>query len=178
METAWELEVSKSLVAVHHDIEGELLYSFTNNRRTSITSSREALNGYQKGQCFYCYDDIDIVPGSENLADVDHFFARTLKEFLPQANLDGVWNLVLSCQCCNRGVDGKFAKVPSIELLGRLSQRNEYLISSHHPLRETLILQTGSDAKARHSFLQNCFDTARTYLIQTWQPQQKKDKVF
>jgi hypothetical protein len=34
-------------------------------------------------------------------------------------------------------------------LLERLSRRNEFLIESHHPLRETLILQTGHTVQAR-----------------------------
>ena len=32
-----------------------------------VTSSRPALNGYQKGKCFYCHDTISIVPRLESL---------------------------------------------------------------------------------------------------------------
>ncbi|WP_188032876.1 hypothetical protein [Psychrobacter sp. ANT_WB68] len=51
--------------------------------------------------------------------------------------------MVLACSDCNRGTNGKFAKLLDIKLLERLHTRNEYLIGSHHPLRETLMLQTG-----------------------------------
>ncbi len=176
VETAWQLKLSRNTITVHHDNDGELLYSYSNNRRTTITRSREALNGYQKGRCFYCYDDIDITPFSDNLADVDHFFAHTFKEHLSPKNLDGVWNLVLACQTCNRGENGKFAKVPSLNLLKRLSTRNEYLIASHHPLRETLLAQTGSTAQDRSTFLKACFEQLN--FGPKWQPQPKKDSTF
>lgn len=63
VETAWQLGVSKNLLAVHHDHENSSLFTSINNRRITITSSRDSLNGYQKGRCFYCYDRISIQPG-------------------------------------------------------------------------------------------------------------------
>ena len=48
-------------------------------------------------------------------------------------NLNGVWNLVLSCRDCDRGVQGKMTWVPEIRLLERLHRRNCFLIDSHHP---------------------------------------------
>ncbi|WP_240419671.1 hypothetical protein [Paenibacillus periandrae] len=35
-------------------------------------------------------------------------------------NMDGVWNLVLSCQSCNRGANDKFALLPDIKYLEKL----------------------------------------------------------
>ncbi len=67
---------------------------------------------------------------------------------------NGVSNLVLACTDCNRGVNGKFANLPALPLLQRLHERNEYLITSHHPLRETLIVQTGCSTEKRQQFLQ------------------------
>ncbi|MEI6336196.1 MAG: hypothetical protein WCS87_16675, partial [Methylococcaceae bacterium] len=63
--------------------------------------------------------------------------------------INGVANLVLACTDCNRGVNGKFANLPSLPSLERLYERNEYLITSHHPLRETLIVQTGCSTEKR-----------------------------
>jgi len=57
--------------------------------------------------------------------------------------IDGVWNLVLSCRRCNRGAGGKSNRVPTLRLLERLSTRNEFLISSHHPLREKIDFSRG-----------------------------------
>ena len=178
VETAWDLNINKQLIAVHHDLEQDILYVENQFKRTDITSSRSALNGYQKGHCFYCFDDIVITPLAPQLADVDHFIPHTLKPILPKANLDGVWNLVLSCPDCNRGMGGKSAKVPSLDLLKRLHKRNEYLIGSHHPLRETLIRQTGQDAALRQQFLQQAYTEAKNHLIHIWQPMAKKEALF
>src|SRR4051812_11001999 len=73
------------------------------SRRSDVTVCRDALNGYQKGKCFYCFADIAIESGSAELADVDHFMPRVLQLHLQKLFLDGVWNLVLACRSCNRG---------------------------------------------------------------------------
>ena len=85
--------------------------------------------------------------------DVDHFFPHKLKQLGLGVNFDGVWNLVLSCSTCNRGPRGKFDRIPSTRLVQRLHNRNEYLIGSHHPLRETLMQQTGMNASHRAAYL-------------------------
>jgi hypothetical protein len=84
-------------------------------------------------------------------------------------NLDGVWNLVLACQTCNRGTNGKFDSTPALQYIERLSKRNEYLILSAHPLRETLIYQTGDTAHARRKFLQANLDAAMQYQSVLWE---------
>lgn len=43
-------------------------------RRVSLTSARDAPNGYQKGACFYCYRPVGTVSKEIELADVDHLF--------------------------------------------------------------------------------------------------------
>ena len=114
----------------------------------------------------------DLADGPLLLPDVDHFFPHLLKqagnEFL---SVDGVWNLVLACKGCNRGPRGKSDRVPSVRLLERLHARNEFLITSHHPLRETLVLQTGLDEPQRRGFLRDVHDRAGTALIHRgWEP--------
>lgn len=178
VETAWDLNLSKNLIAVQYDAESDLLSAFKNNRRINITSCRDALNGYQKGKCFYCRSYISVDAGSENLADIDHFFPHALKAHNVANPVDGVWNLVLSCKDCNRGEDGKFAKIPSLNLLTRLKQRNDYLIGSHHPLRETLISQTGKTVDERTAFLQSAYSKAKGILIHTWEPKFEHDNKF
>jgi hypothetical protein len=106
-------------------------------------------NGYQKGKCFYCFSDISIEGNDDTLADVDHFLLRVLLQLGVQLPVDGVWNLVLACRRCNRGIDGKSSRIPAKRLLERLDTRNEFLIASHHPLKETLIVQTGEDNRTR-----------------------------
>ena len=181
VETAWETGVSANLLS--YDEETQQIMRNDNLRRRSVTSARGALNGYQKGHCFYCFDSIAVGKPKEEEelkpelvfsdepsqieyafvslddesdkepCDVDHFFPRVLSKEMRGINLDGVWNLVLSCKDCNRGVDGKFARIPEKKYLDRLYRRNEYLIISHHPLRESLVAQTGGDSRERWRFL-------------------------
>jgi hypothetical protein len=176
VETAWELGLSPALLSVGHDLKEESRFVVdANKRRRSITGSRDALNGYQKGHCFYCFDSISL--RGTNPPDVDHFFPHCLKSVGMKGG-DGVWNLVLACRRCNRGVQGKSNLVPSIKLLARLSARNEFLIKSHHPLRETLITQTGRSEAERRSFLSNFHRSAHAVLIHEWEPKTVREPLF
>jgi 5-methylcytosine-specific restriction endonuclease McrA len=179
VETAWELSLPRQVVQVAHDETAKILTALTaQNRRVNITSSRDALNGYQKGRCFYCFRNISINAASDDLAEVDHFFPHRLKYCTDGKPINGVANLVLACRECNRGAGGKFARVPMLPLLDRLFRRNEYLIKSHHPLRETLLLQTGITMQERRYFLQEAYDCAKRHLIVGWQPEKCGDEVF
>ena len=178
VETAWEMGLSRNLLSISYDDQSKSLYSIDRSKkRQVITSSRGALNGYQKGKCFYCFCDISI-DSSESLADVDHFFPHKLKQAGFGSIIDGVWNLVLSCKDCNRGVKGKFERLPSQNLLLRLFQRNEFLIASHHPLRETLLLQTGLLVSKRKEFLNHFYQKSKGLLIHEWEPKLKHPKCF
>jgi hypothetical protein len=107
---------------------------------------------------------------------VDHFFPWALRRELGRS-LDGVWNLVLSCAACNRGPAGKFDLVPQPDILERLHRRNEFLIGSHHPLRETLMAQAGATATERVSFLENCYELAVQSRIGRWQPPAQRSEA-
>ncbi|MCL1049845.1 HNH endonuclease [Shewanella abyssi] len=171
VEQGWKMGVSRSLISVEYDKELKTLFTSDKERRVDITSCRDSLNGYQKGHCFYCYDHISIDSDSPALADVDHFFPWMLKDTIQ--NVNGVWNLVLACKMCNRGENGKFAKVPNIALLRKLHKRNEYFINSHLPLRETLIQQTGKNERQRANFLQSQYAEAKQTAIHEWHPEIK-----
>jgi len=88
--------------------------------------------------------------------------------------------LVLACTNCNRGMGGKFAQLPSVDLLERLSNRNEYLITSHHPLRETLIVQTGNTVEKRKNYLQDAYNCSTLYfgVKSKWQPKPQGTATF
>jgi 5-methylcytosine-specific restriction endonuclease McrA len=174
VETAWELGLTHSLI--EHDRNTEQLTVRRREGRTNVTSARAALNGYQKGRCFYCFAPITTYAGDE-LADVDHFFPWSIRRHLP-GNVNGVWNLVLACPRCNRGEAGKHDLVPTRLLLERLHRRNEFLISSHHPLRETLMLQTGVDVRVRISFLQVVYAAAIEARVAQWQPAAAAEAAF
>ena len=158
-ETAISLNISPDLIEINFDSDGEFLFIKDKIRRIDITSSRDALNGYQKGKCFYCNRAILIESGFENSCDVDHFFPHMLFKY-NFSGLNQVWNLVLSCKNCNRGEGGKFERIPDIYYLNLLNKRNNFYIESHHPLRETIINQTGKSEDDRITFLQKYFDLA------------------
>jgi 5-methylcytosine-specific restriction endonuclease McrA len=177
VETAWELGVSRAVVTVSHDpITEELFVVDPARRRRAITGARNALSGYQKGHCFYCFDGFSIL-GSVP-PDVDPFFPHSLKAVGCGGLIDGVWNLVLACPRCNRGVDGKSDSVPSLKLLKRLHTRNEFLIASHHPLRETLMAQTGDSETERREFLNDFHTKALAVLLHQWEPEETGEPLF
>lgn len=178
VEAAWELNVSRSLVSVRHDPVSELFFTHNHSRRRDITSSRNALMGYQMGHCFYCFDQISLEGEQDRFPDVDHFLPHVLKSDFPRMNIDGVWNLVLACRACNRGVAGKFEKIPKKFLLERLHTRNEFLIGSNHPLKETLIQQTGDTTAKRTSFLKDAYETSWARILSRWSPELRGPKLF
>lgn len=172
VETAWDLNISRRLISVNHDFEGEQFFVSHENQRVDVTSSRDSLNGYQRSKCLYCKIYVSVISGSPAIAHVDHFYPHVLKQHGINCNIDGVWNLVLACAYCN-GAAGKGAKVPTPRLVTRLSKRNEYLIGSNHPLKETIIRQTGNDKAKRKAFLQSVYNEAKSILLHTWEPPQK-----
>src|SRR4051812_43477162 len=97
VETAWQLNLPRAGVAVDVDLTQQLLF-VERIRRVNLTGVRPALNGYQKGRCFYCNAGISLPA-----ADVDHFLPWILKDRGAMPDADGVWNLVLACKRCNRG---------------------------------------------------------------------------
>ncbi|CAM5183222.1 hypothetical protein OURE66S_03051 [Oligella ureolytica] len=179
VETAWDMNLPKQLVQIEHDGEGGFIAD-NRIRRVNVTPVRPALNGYQKSRCFYCYAPITIESLQENTADVDHFFPHLLRHCDGQKPINGVANLVLACPNCNRGVSGKFEHLPTVGLLERLHKRNEYLINSAHPLRETLIMQTGLTEEKRRGFFQDAYNCAELHLgmFEKWQPQPQGSAVF
>lgn len=174
VENAWSLSINPALLNVSYDNDDNSLFITDNTlgKRVDITSCRDALNGYQRGKCFYCGAPISVNPHSENLCDVDHFIPHTLQQSVnDDLNINGVWNLVLSCKRCNRGENGKFAKLAIPDpYLQKLYDRNEYFIGSHHPLRETLINQTGMNAKSRLKYLNDRYNLALSMLLVPWKP--------
>lgn len=168
VESAWELGVTKNIIAVNRDSDDNLFFNLdpSKNRRKNITSARGALNGYQKGKCFYCKEEMKVETGSH--VHVDHFLPFKLSQYFGET-INGIWNLVLACAQCN-GPSGKWDKLPHSNFLQLLKNRNEYLILSHHPLRETLILQTGMNANKRNEYINDIYSKARAFLTGDWTP--------
>jgi 5-methylcytosine-specific restriction endonuclease McrA len=179
VETAWALNLPRHVLSVGYEPDGEFLV--VNDplfERKTITACRDALNGYQKGKCFYCFGDISIQDSADDLADVDHFFPHKLKSYGLGDSMDGIWNLVLACQSCNRGSKGKLSQLAELRYLERLHTRNSFYIDSHHPLRETLIQQTGNSEPERRQFLQEKYRQSKELLVKNWKPEFEHEPAF
>lgn len=171
LERSWELKIPEKLLMIESDINSEKLFVKKKNKRLNITGSRNGLNGYHNGKCFYCNKNISIISNQLDTSDIDHFFPLFLEEKGILKNLNGVWNLVLCCKSCNRGTGGKFDRLADLKYLEKLEVRNNNLILSHDPLRQTLLMQTGKTSLARNKFLNFNFFKATEFLIHSnWKP--------
>lgn len=171
-EIAWGMGISHNLISVNYDEDKKLFFvedDRKRQRRVDVTSSRGALNAYQKGKCFYCDANISIESGSDDLAHVDHFFPHSLTNsgFLI-GRIDEIWNLVLACQSCN---SSKSDNLPHSCYLKKLIRRNEFLTISpvkyktihnkYHLLRQSIIEQIGDSQESRYMFLQDTYAEAQ-----------------
>lgn len=171
VETAWNLQINPNLLEVKYDEDNSLFFIESDfMRRIDITSVRDSLNGYQKGKCFYSFQDISINKNDQNICDIDHFLPHVnkLAHSKNGANINGVWNLVLADRNINLN---KKAKIPEKRFLHRLYNRNEFYIESKHPLAETIINQTGSTKESRRKFLESQYNLALMHSIQQWKPE-------
>ena len=170
VETAWNLQINPNLLEVKYD-EAKSLFFIESEvmRRIDVTSVRDSLNGYQKGKCFYSFQDISINKNDTNTCAVDHFLPHVNKVEHAKlgANINGVWNLVLSDSAIN--LDKK-ARIPEKKFLERLFNRNEFYIESKHPLAETIVNQTGQTKDLRRRFLEENYNLALSLSIQKWKP--------
>ncbi len=171
VETAWNLQINPALLEVKHDEEKSTFFIENNlMRRVDITSVRDSLNGYQKGKCFYSFQDISICKKDYNICEVDHFLPHINKMYHSniKVNINGVWNLVLADSKINLN---KKARIPEKRYLERLFNRNEFYIESRHPLAETIINQTGHTTEMRRKFLETQYNLALSLSIQQWKPE-------
>lgn len=187
VEASWTEKKPKLEIKFDEDIEEFFtLKSITpqsymlSHERLYLTPVRKPLNGYQKGKCFYCYESISIQSNENNTCDIDHFIPLSIQyNAAHDLDLNGVWNLVLACKACNRGDDnGKFSRLPHVDLLARLSKRNEYLIESNHPLKETIMMKTGKTKTERTAFLKKTFAYAQAIKKAEWKPKEYRGFAF
>ena len=171
VESAWhERRSTGSPLRVVYDRPSEMIVRGMLGHRRSITWVRPSLSGYQASTCFYCSAPVTPLLGLEHSADIDHYFPHMLMARGVFLDLDDVWNLVLACAVCNRGAAGKFHRLAHGDFLERLWQRNERLISSHHPLRESIIATTGRTPAARLDFLRSVQTRATEHVRADWRP--------
>lgn len=187
VESAWSEKDKNYEVRYDKDLDELFVFRKTTTQsylhshlRSSLTAVRKPLNGYQKGKCFYCFKPILIKSGEKDTCDVDHFIPFSLQfQTEKSLELNGVWNLVLSCQECNRGETvGKFTRIPQEQFLERLMKRNEYFIESNHPLKEMIILLTGNTKERRLAYLKSIYQFAVTKNKSIWAPKEQLDSSF
>ena len=180
VETAWNLNLNPNMIVSYDDGNNQLFIHDNSMRRIDITTARNALNGYQKGRCFYSFKDLDIAGINNFNCDVDHVLPHKNKQLhlnsLYPANINGVWNLVLSDQTINRHEKG--AKYPSLKYVERLHKRNEYYIESKHPLAESIVNQTGFSEVERRNFLNYHWNIAKQNSIHEFLTHELQENKF
>jgi len=155
--TRWDLleaafEIRRSNSKLENDIRE--FYLLNGYKRTEITHLRSALDGYQKGICFYCG-----LPMAEENIDVDHVIPRQIVFH------DEVWNLVLTHSMCNQQ---KSDHLPTKKHIQNLIHRNEFLIKSNHPLKDKIINALGSTPKKRYDAVMKVYNDAIQILRIPW----------
>ncbi len=137
LDSRWELlefgfENTKEEESLEVDFKSELVIK--KNKRTPISQLRPILNGYQRGNCFYCGLKLD------DSIEVDHVIPWSAVEH------DEIWNLVLAHVDCNRL---KTNDLPPKRYVKKLIQRNEIVLRSYLPLKEELKKVLGDSAPKR-----------------------------
>jgi len=163
VETAWSTGVGVGLISF--ESKTETLFMGEQAQRRPVTGVIPALNGYQDGRCAYC--DVHMRRGVMP-PQVEHVLPFVLKaRGWHSYDVDQLWNLVLACRDCNAAKSGR---APHADWMPWLVTRNEDLIASRHPLRDTLIKQTGTTYSEREQFLLGAYREATTKLPSVWTP--------
>jgi len=170
-ETAISLDINPNLLEIHNDQGKEVLFIKDRIRRINVSSTKDSLVGYQHGKCFYCNQGISIESGHSNSCHVDHVFPFSLQDHSHEFNdVDKVWNLVLTCKTCNLA---KSNRIPDKKYIEELNKRNSFYVESHHPLKETVMNQTGNDSSSRALFLSNYYLKAvNLFNTEPWKPEE------
>lgn len=167
VETAWATGLNPGLVApIEYDEDTQALFTVRTLRRRNVSGVVQSLSGYQDGRCAYCQQDMSQLGIGKPI--VEHVLPLVLRrERWEGPPLEAVWNLVLSCQPCN---SAKWGRAPHESWMPWLLQRNDDLIASHHPLRQTLMAQTGDTVALRATTLRAAYRLATERLPATWTP--------
>ena len=163
LDSRWELlefgfENTQEEESLEVDFKSELVIK--KNKRTTITQLRPILNGYQRGNCFYCGLELD------DSIEVDHVIPWIA------INHDDIWNLVLAHVDCNRQ---KLAHLPPKPFVEKLIQRNEIVLHSDLPLKEELKKVLGDSAPKRMEQVWNQYKIAVNTGLTIWGGNDKFD---
>ncbi len=130
------------------------------NQRSQISKLRPVLNGYQRGKCFYCGEELDTT------TDVDHVIPRVAIKH------DEIWNLVLSHSECNKW---KLHHLPPKPFVVKLIQRNEIVLQSDLPLKEQLKKVLGNTPEQRKEKVWSQYKIGVDRKLTIWEGSDKFD---
>ena len=163
LSSRWELlefgfENTKKEESLVVDFDAEIVIK--KNKRTPISQLRPILNGYQRGNCFYCGLKLD------DSIEVDHVIPWSAVKH------DEIWNLVLAHVDCNQL---KTNKLPPKPFVKKLIQRNEIVLKSYLPLKEELKKVLGDDDKKRMEHVWSQYKIAENQNLPIWGESDKFD---
>ena len=141
------------------DIDEYLRHIITGVQRTNLTKLIPTLNGYQQNRCFYCGEELYDI-------EVDHVIPRQALRH------DEIWNLILAHELCNQSKDDN---LPPSHFLDNIIARNEFLIASAHPIKDTLIQQLGKTPSQRRQKIINEYQYAKGKIGRIWGGNDKYD---
>ncbi|MBZ4320009.1 HNH endonuclease [Streptomyces huiliensis] len=153
VESSFSAEVGRSLMADGVRVDWDTLTLTDRRRRRSVAGVGDALTGFQHGRCLICGD---VIAPEDGMA-VDHVFPYALMRRFGGVSawagpdLDVIWNLAPAHPRCNAA---KSARLPTAAELAGLARRNEAIMDSPHPLKQTLKLTlTGAGVRGWPEFL-------------------------
>ena len=143
LDARWKIVEASFDAGIGRNLLGGLQFDTTSGQlvvaaqRVPLTGPRASIDGFQYGRCFYCHEPLGELDGPD--IEVDHVFPfkwMTTGSWCGP-DLNGVWNLVLAHESCNRK---KWFRNPTDEEIGRLIACNDAIAESPKPLRRTLEL--------------------------------------
>jgi hypothetical protein len=163
IDSRWDL-LEHAFENIHNveylDVDQYLEHVIRKESRTNLTKLVHLLEGYQRGRCFYCNE-----PLHEEIA-VDHV--------IPYQALmhNQFWNLVLADRFCNENKSDNIVPPHYVE---NLIARNEFFISSAHPLKDTLVRELGSTQQQRRRKVMKEYSYAKGKIVRIWGGSDKYD---
>jgi len=174
VEEAWKNKLSPNLLEYDN---GEFVSINKFNERVNLRSAVNVLLPYQHGNCFYCNKKINVCSNKEehDFPDVDHLLPfKFLSAFdIHPLSPNGIWNLVIACQECNRGCNGKFDKPPKKLFFDKLLNRNLLFIEEHrHSLKNSILLSLSANSAIEvEAIMKSVLN--KFSLFDSWEPKNK-----
>lgn len=138
VEASFASGVGQSLMGQGLGVDLSLEHLLEKRRRRPVAGLTAAVVGFQYGRCLICWEPLEPL---DSVA-IDHVFPFSFmkngRALIDQhLDLDAVWNLAPAHASCN---GQKSNRPPTRVEIFRLGQRNEAIMLSPHPLRQTLEL--------------------------------------